>query len=168
MTGKHLLILAILLAAGAGVAIYVAQQQGSQPTLTPGAPMERPADAPLLEGEYTPTAIVRSIVGVRPNDQGAAETAYDGMWTPESGWDGDVTSVKQNAAGSRVWMVVSDISLPGSVQIVIDAPGELREISEGDNLRFSGRITSIDPSTNPLVMPHRINMDNVTIKLIRR
>lgn len=168
MTGKHLLVLAILIAAGIGAAVYFTQANGQSAPQEPGTPMERPEGAILLEGEFTPTGIVRSIVGVKPGDAAAAETAYNGVWSPQSGWDGDVTKVRQNAVGSKVWMIVSEITLPGSVQIVVDAPGELREIREGDNLRFSGRIVSVEPSTNIMVIPHRITMDNVTVDMIRR
>lgn len=164
MTAKRLLIVLIALAIAGAIAYQATTQTAATIPPQPLPPIDPPAGATLLEPGTSPHYVVGSLARGRPGLRQQAMDEAVGAYIPGIGWSGDVTRVDQNDGGTTMsLMVVNAAGTFGNVLLMVEAPGETRDIQPGDNATIRGRIKDIRLAGDPLVGAHQIYIEQARV-----
>ena len=152
-----LLVLLACLAGGG----YYAYTLSSGPELAPAQPIDPPAGAAYLTdffGAETPPHTVIKTAREDPSTIGAMV----GLWLSDRGWNGEVLAVQETASATRLSLQADHISVPGQIAVICTAPGAT-DVERRGWAKVRGRIANIVMSTDVLLVPHKIVLEDVTV-----
>ncbi|MEO1008456.1 MAG: hypothetical protein AAFX79_07805 [Planctomycetota bacterium] len=147
-------VLLLLAAAGGGVYYYQTQAGGGAAPLQPAQPIDPPAGAYVLDNDATPRFVYSELQHMQG---GSAD-----WWIGPAGWDGEVARVWKEADGIGFQITIEDPRIAGQLAVRVHVPGAF-DIKAGDVARVRGRVTHVESSRNPVMVPHMVYVRDATV-----
>jgi hypothetical protein len=136
---KVLLVL-VLLVAGGLLAWQLTQEKPQAPATPPPTPVGPPANAVFLD--MGPSALLAIASARRPGDRAAVEQEY-GKWVPQSGWEGEVTSVETERGVQVIRMFFGAMSAMTEYWVVVRMQAPV-QVEKNQRIWVQGQLVAVE------------------------
>lgn len=151
--------LLVLVVVGAVVADKLV---GPEVVLPEAQRIEPPADAIVLDPDIEPHMVWHSVLPYWDEPATASAMIRD-QWLPPRGWRLGVSDVGVRGTDTRVSWEVIHPHVQGFCYLILTIPGDPGKLREGDVIRFTGRLDSVQMQGNRLTSPVRIEIADASI-----